>query len=189
MATALKEVHDNYDLNLRRDQAKPIFEQLEASDTHGWVLFDNSLLATSALTDSRLPQLWSPNMYFYGGIDTTERVQRFYQYQYLLGVTPEAFAQDLQNNVQTRLAVFGLLRVNGGLTQRFVPITDFEVRAEVEAYTSYVDNFSQQQAIRWPIVYLIAVTDHDFTNLDRWYTRTPIARLSECVVYEVRLKQ
>ena len=188
LATAFKEVHDNYDLNLRRDQAKPIFEQLETFDTHGWLLFDNSLLAASALTDSRLPQLWSPNMYFYGGIDTTERVQRFYQYQYLLGVAPETFAQDLQNNVQTRVAVFGLHRVNSVLTQRLVPISDAEIRAQIEAYTSYVINFSQTHASRWPLTYVITIADHDFTNLDRWYRKTAVSRTEEKVVYEVRLK-
>lgn len=188
LTTALKEVQDNYDLNLRRDQAKPVFEQLETSDTYGWVLFDNSLLAASALTDSLVPQLWSPNIHFYGGIDAAERVERFYQYLYLLGVEPQTFAHDLQNSAQVRAAVFGLHRVNGGLTQTFVPISDAEVRAHVEAYTSYVNNFSQQQASRWPIVYMITIADHDFTNLDRWYTRTPVERLGECVVYEVRLR-
>jgi hypothetical protein len=183
LATALKEVRDNYDLNLRRDQAKPVIEQLETSNTQGWVLFDNSLLATSALTDSTVPQLWAPNMQFYGGIDNAERVERFYQYLYLLGVEPQTFADDLQNNAQVRIAVFGLQRVNGGLTQRFEPITDEEIRAQVEAYISYVNNFSQQQASRWPLVYLIAIADHDFTNLDRWYARTPVERFGECVVY------
>lgn len=189
LVTAVKEVHDNVELNMRRDQAKPIFEQLEASDAYGWVVFDNSLLAASALTDSTMPQLWSPNMHIYGGIEDTERLERYYQYLYLLGVEPQTFAQDLQNNVQARVAVFGLHRVNGGLTQRFVPISDAEVRAQVDAYTSYVNNFSPQQASRWPLVYVITIADHDFTNLDRWYRRTMVEQLGECVVYEVQLKQ
>ena len=189
LVTAVKEVHDNADLNMRRDRAKVIFGQLEASDAHGWVVFDNSLLAASALTDSTMPQLWSPNMHIYGGIDDGERLERYYQYLYLLGVEPQTFAQDLQNNTQTRVAVFGLHRVNGGLTQKFVPISDSEVRAQGEAYSSYVTNFSQQQASRWPLVYMITIADHDFTNLDRWYTRTMVEQLGECVVYEVRLKE
>ena len=172
VATAMKEVHDKSPLNLRRDQAKLIFEQIEASDTYGWVVFDNSLLAASALTDSRTPQLWSPNMHIYGGIDDTERVERYYQYLYLLGVEPQTFAHDLQNNQQTRSAVFGLQRVNEGLSQRASPVSDAEIRTQVESYTSYVNNFTQQQANRWPLVYVITIADHDFTNLDRWYQRT-----------------
>ena len=112
LATAVKDVHDHSAMNVRGDQAKLISQRLERSDGYGWVLFDNSLLATSALTDSRVPQLWSPNMHIYGGIDDAERVERYYQYLYLLGVTPETFAHDLQTNAQTRVAVFGLQRVN-----------------------------------------------------------------------------
>lgn len=186
LVTAVKDVRDNSALNIRRDQAKVVFEQLETSDT---VLFDNSLLAASALTDSSAPQLWSPNLHIYGGIDDTERLERYYNYLYLLGVDPGTFAHDLHNNRQTRVAVFGLHRVNGGLTQNFVPISDAEIRSQAEAYTSYVNNFSQQQASRWPLVYVITIADHDFTNLDRWYTRSFVKQSGECVVYEVRLKQ
>jgi len=189
LVTAVKEVPDNLELNVRRDQAKLVFEHLEASNTHGWVMFDNSLLAASALTDSTVPQLWSPNMHFYGGIDATERVERYYEYLYLLGVEPQTFAQNLQDNTQTRVAVFGLQRVNERLSQRPVPISEAEIRAQVDSYTSYVNNFSAAQASRWPLVYVITITDHDFTNLDRWYTRTEVERGGECVVYRVRLKQ
>lgn len=189
LATALKEVHDNSALNIRRDRAKPIAQQLEQSDVYGWVLFDNSLLAASALTDSRVPQLWAPNMHIYGGIDAAERIERYYQYLYLLGVEPQAFAQDLQSNQQTRVAVFGLKRVNELLSQRSSPISEAEVRAQVESYTAYVNNFTQQQANRWPVVYVITIGDHDFTNLDRWYRRKAVAQLGECVVYDVQLKR
>lgn len=189
LVTALKDVHDNSAINLRRDQAKPVFERLAASDTHDWVLFDNSLLAASALTDSSMPQLWSPNMHIYGGVDETEKVERFYQYLYLLGVSPQTFSDDLQYDVQVRAAVFGLPRVNRILSRNPAPISDAEIRAHVEAYTSYINNFAPLQASRWPLVYVITRADHDFTNLDRWYTRTEVERGGECVVYEVRLKQ
>lgn len=188
LVTAFKDVHDNSELNIRRDQAKPVFERLEASDTHGWVLFDNSLLAASALTDSSAPQLWSPNMHIYGGIDTAEKLERYYQYLYLLGVEPQTFAEDLHKNVQARVAVFGLQRVNGGLTQRFMPISDEEIRAQVESYASYVKNFSQQQTSRWPLVHMVTIVEHDFSNFDPWYTRTVVERFGECVVYKVQKK-
>lgn len=188
LVTALKEVHDNSALNVLRDQAKPVFEQLAASDASGWVVFDNSLLAASALTDSSMPQLWSPNMHIYGGIDETEKLERFYQYLYLLGVSPQTFAENLQNDVHVRVAVFGLPRVNGLLGRDAAPISDMEIRAQVEAYTSYGNNFSTSQASRWPLVYVITRADHDFTNLDRWYTRTERERLGECIVYEVRYR-
>jgi len=188
LVTALKDVHDNSALNVRRDQAKPVFAQLAGSDSYGWILFDNSLLAASVLTDSSMPQFWSPNMHIYGGIVETEKIDRFYQYLYLMGVSPQTFSDELQHNVQVRVAVFGLPRVNGILSRNPTPISDAEIRGSVEAYTSYVNNFSAAQASRWPLVYVITITDHDFTNLDRWYTRTEVERGGECVVYRVRLK-
>lgn len=188
LVTALKEVHDNSALNVLRDQAKPVVKQLAASDTYGWVIFDNSLLAASALTDSSLPQLWSPNMHIYGGIDEQEKVERYYQYLYLLGVSPQTFAEDLQNDVHVRVAVFGLPRVNGILGRNSAPISDAEIRAQVEAYTSYVNNFSAAQASHWPLVYVITRAEHDFTNLDSWYTKKEAERLGEFVVYEVRYR-
>jgi len=188
LVTALKDVRDNSAVNVRRDQAKPVFEQLAVSGPYGWTLFDNSLLAASVQTDSTMPQLWSPNMHIYGGIDEKEKVERFYQSLYLLGVTPQMFGDELQNNIQVRVAVFGLPRVNGVLSRNPTPISDAEIQAQVEAYTSYINNFSPLQASRWPLVYVITIGDHNFANLDRWYTRAENERVGESVVYEVKLK-
>jgi hypothetical protein len=189
LVTTLKDVRDNSAVNVRRDRAKPVFEKLAISDTHGWVLFDNSLLAASALTDSSMPQLWSPNMHIYGGIDEQEKIERYYQSLYLLGVSPQTFAGELQNNVQVRVAIFGLPRVYGILSRNPTPISDAEIRAHVEAYTSYVNNFSALQASRWPLVYVITIGEPDFTNLDRWYARMAAEKTGESVVYKVKLKQ
>jgi hypothetical protein len=187
LATALKEAHDNWTLNLRRDQARPVFKQLK----QGYALFDNSLLAASAQTDSSLPQLWTPNLHIYGGVTDDERRERFFQYLYLLGVQPETFAHDLQNSGQVQAAVFGLSRVNGGLTQTFRPITGVEIRAQVDAYSAYANNFSAQQASRQPLAYVITSSDvaHDFANLDRWYTRSAGEQVGDSVIYRVQLKQ
>lgn len=191
LVTALKEVHDHSGLNVRRDQAKPVFAKVAASYAHGWVVFDNSLLAASALTDFGLPQLWSPNMHIYGGIDEQEKIERYYQYQYLLGVSPQTFAYDLQNNTHAQIAVFGLRRLNEGLSPRLVAISEGEIRARVDSYTAYVNDFSKQQANHWPLAYVITSDEvsHEFTSLDRWYTRSSGERFGNWMVYRVRLKQ
>lgn len=191
LATAVKEARDHFELNVRRDQAKPIFEQLEASGTYGWVVFDNSLLAASAQTDSTVPQLWSPNMYFYGGVSDGERRERFFQYLCLLGVEPQTFDRDLQNSPQFQAAVFGLRRVNFLLTQTFTPISAEEMRAQVEAYSAFTKDFSEQQANRWPLTYVVTSNEvtHDFTTLDRWYTRSSGEPIGDSIVYRVGLKQ
>jgi hypothetical protein len=190
LATALKEAHDNSALNVRRDQARPVFERLQQSNVYGFALFNNSLLAASAVTDSSLPQLWTPNMHFYGGVSSAERVERFYQYLYLLGVEPQTFAHDLETNPQVRAAVFGLRRVNTALTRIFTPVSAEEIRMQVESYSAYVHNFSSQQASRWPLAYVVTIGDgsYDFTNLDRWYTRGSAEAVGDCVIYTVHLK-
>ena len=188
LVTAIKEVRDNEPLNMRRDQARAMVQQLEANG--GAALFDNSLLAASALTDSSVPQLWAPNMYIYGGISETERRERFFQYLYLLGVEPQTFDRDLQNSPQVQAAVFGLRRINALLTSTFTPISSEEIRGQVEAYSAYTKNFSAQQANRWPLVYVVTSNEvtHDFTNLDRWYTRSSGELVGDSMVYRVRLK-
>ena len=189
LATALKEAHDNWPLNLRRDQARPVFRQL--AQTQSLALFDNSLLAASALTDSSVPQLLSPNLYIYGGVTDEERRERLFQYLYLLGIQPETFAQDLQNSAHLQAEVFGLSRVNGGLTQTFRPISADEIRAQVEAYSAYAKNFSAEQARRQPLGYVVTSSEvaHDFANLDRWYTRSAGEQVGDSVIYRVQLKQ
>lgn len=188
LATALKEVQNNSALNVLRDQAKPVFEHLQQSDSEGFALFNNSLLAASAATDSLVPQLWTPNMHFYGGIRDTERVERFYQYLYLLNVSPETFAHDLETIPQVQASVFGLRRVNVALTQTLQPVSAEEIRAQVESYSSYANNFSSQEASRWPLAYVITLGDkaYELTNLDRWYTRVSTERVGDCVIYRVK---
>lgn len=188
-ATALKEVHDNSSVNIRRDQGRPVFQRFKQND--GWELFDNSLLSASALTDSSSPQLWAPSMHFYAGVTAVERRDRFFQYLYLLGVEPQTFAHDLQNDEHVQAAVFGLHRVNSRLTQNFTPISIEEIHAQIESYSAYTQSFSAQQANRWPLVYVITSNEvtHDFTNLDRWYTRLSGEPVGDSIVYRVRLKQ
>jgi hypothetical protein len=189
LATAVKEAHDNSALNVRRDQARPVFERLQHSDVHGFVLFNNSLLAASAVTDALAPQLWTPNMHLYGGVTDAERVERFYQYLYLLGVEPETFAHDLETVPQVRAAVFGLPRVNAALSQTLIPISAEEIRAQVQSYSAYVKNFSLDEAKRWPLAYVITIGEvSDFTNLDRWYTRMSADTVGNCVIYSVQPK-
>ena len=189
LTTAVKEAHDQSSINTRRDEAKPIFGRLQKTHVTGLTLFNNSLLAASALTDSSAPQLWAPSMHFFGDIDDATRRERFYQYLYLLGVEPLSLGQDLQNNPQVRAAVFGLHRVNPTLSQRFTPVSPDEIRSQVELYSAYINNISQQQIHRWPLAYVIIMGEPNFKNLDKWYTRSPGEKMGECEIYAVRLKQ
>ena len=189
LATALKEVRDKSAINIRRDDAKPVSERLRNSPA-GLSLFNNSLSAASALTDCSMPQLWAPSMHFYGGIGDGERLERFYQYLYLSGVDSRGFEQDLQDDQHVRAAVFGLHRVNPTLSQNFSPVSADEIRAKVELYSTFAKNFSQAQANKWPLSYVVMLDDgdYDFTNMDRWYNRSSGEKIGNSVLYTVQLK-
>jgi hypothetical protein len=189
LATAFKEVRDKSAINMRRDEAKPVFERLRSSHV-GLTLFNNSLLAASALTDCSMPQLWAPNMYFYGTVDDAERLERFFQYLYLLGVDSRGFEQDLQDDQHVRAAVFGLHRVNKTLSTNFVPVSADEIRSKVDLYSTFIKNFSQAQANKWPLSYVVMLDDgdYDFTNMDRWYNRSSGEKIGNSVLFTVQLK-
>ncbi len=194
LATALKEARDNSALNDRRDQAKPVFERLDhlaaRSGYQGLALFNNSLLAASALTSSSVPELWAPNLSFFGSTSVDEQVERFYQYLFYLGVDPQMFEKDLHGSAQVRAAVFGLHRANSGLTQTFMPVSADEIRAQVQSYSSYINGFSRQHASRWPLscVVMIDESPYNLANLDRWYVRDSGERVGGSVIYTVRLR-
>lgn len=189
LATAFKEVRDKSAINIRRDDAKPVSERLRNSPA-GITLFNNSLSAASALTDCSMPQLWAPSMHFYGTVDDAERLERFFQYLYLLGVDSRGFEQDLQDDQHVRAAVFGLHRVNKTLSTNFVPVSADEVRSKVDLYSTFIKNFSQAQANKWPLSYVVMLDDgdYDFTNMDRWYNRSSGEKIGNSVLFTVQLK-
>jgi hypothetical protein len=129
-------------------------------------------------------------MHFYGGIGDGERLERFYQYLYLSGVDSRGFEQDLQDDQHVRAAVFGLHRVNPTLSQNFSPVSADEIRAKVELYSTFAKNFSQAQANKWPLSYVVMLDDgdYDFTNMDRWYNRSSGEKIGNSVLYTVQLK-
>jgi len=194
VVTAVKEANDNFALNTQLDNARPVFEQVDAlslqSGRKGFVLFNNSLLAAGAATSLSVPELWSPNMYSYGTASRSEQVERFHQYLYLLGVNSRSLGLDLRNSATTRVAVFGLPRVNQGLISKSVPISEREVDEEVGLYSRYVESFSEIDAKRWPLTYLITIdeTSYDFGNLDRWYVRDAGIHLGGSIIYPLHFR-
>ena len=76
-------------------------------------------------------------------------------------------------------------------TVNWQPLQPAVIRAEIAAYRAYTQSFSQTQAARVPLSYVVI---NDYTpvtldNLDRWYERDTGERLSSFTIYRVRLKQ
>jgi len=195
LATGLKEAHGNLSLNVRRDEAKPVFERLDSlvvhSDTDAIALFNNSLLAASAPTCSSVAQLWAPNLYTYSYTSRTEEIERLHLYLYYLGVDPLGLETDLRQNIQLQAAVFGLHRVNSLLSPQFTPISDDEMHEAVAAYSAFIKGLSLEQVSRWPVSYVVMIDQegYNLSNLDRWYFRDSGEVVGGCVLYRVRLKR
>ena len=194
IATALKEAHDNAPLNMPRDQAEQVFKRIETLSSQlpdrGFAISSSTLLAASAPTSCSVPELWSPHMYLYESTGSDERLERFYQYLYYLGVDAKSLEMDLQNSPQTRAAVFGLPRANAVLSSNFQPVSANEIDAQVRSYSAYIAAFSREQASRWRLSYVILIdeTPYDLSNLDRWYVRDEGQRAEDSIIYSVRLR-
>jgi hypothetical protein len=194
LISAVKEAHDNFQLNNRRDEAKPLFQridELSKSGHPGLALFNNSLLAASAPTSASVGEIWSPNMYTYGDISFEENVERFYQYLYFLGVKADNFRETLQHDPQTQATVFGLRRANPRLESSFRPVSGTEIEQQVEHYSNYISRFSAKEAARWQLSYVVIMDDSwvDFATLDHWYDRDGGQHLGRSTMYLVRLRE
>ena len=133
--------------------------------------------------------LWSPYTYTYGSLTPQEDNERLYQYFYYLGVSEKKLETLLEGRLY-RAALFGLHRVNKTLTQKFMPVTQAEILAQINQYSHYKQTFSQTQAELWPLSHVVVAADahYDFTNLDRWYDRDGGERIGQAIIYRVRLR-
>jgi len=191
ITTAIKEARDNSALNVTRDQAEPVFQKLcelaSKQPYQGYVVSNSTLLAASSLTSCSVPELWGPSLYTHGGTTVTEQIERFYQYLFFLGVTPQALERELQSSPQTRAALFGLHRENKAITSAFTPVSTVEIQQQVNAYSSYINGLTRDQAERWPISYLLMIDDtpYNFSNLDKWYLREQELKVGGSFIYPV----
>lgn len=192
---AIKATTVNWRENVMRDEAIPLFKKLDEDAARqppaGAALFDKTLLsASSQTTCASLPIFWSLYSYTYGDMTRAQEHERLYQYFYYLGVDGPTLERILNSGSLFRGAVFGLTRVNSTLTEEYRPISADEIEAEVRAYSTYVDNFSEEQARRWPLSYVVLVQGraYDLSKLDRWYERDAGEKVGDAIVHRVRLR-
>ena len=192
---AIKTSRVNLSQNITRDEAIPLFNYLEADaagrPNPGAALFDKTLLsASSQTTCSDLPLFWSLYSYTYGTITRAQDHELLFKYFYFLGVDEQKLEELLGSGSLFRGAAFGLTRVNQTLSEDFKPVTVEEVKKEVEAYSTYVKNFTAAQARIKPLSYVILVDGrtYNLSNLDKWYERDAGAKVGDSIVYRVRLR-
>jgi hypothetical protein len=99
-------------------------------------------------------------------------------------------SDDLPMNFYAGSVMFGYDRVVPGLSYQRTLVQPDEIEKEVQAYQTYVDSFSRENAMKRPIAYSIFPNggNFDFTNLDRWYERDAGERLGAYTLYRLKLR-
>lgn len=193
VSLAAKTTKINSPQNHTTDAALPIISAIEedvrrGNPSTGSVLFDRTLLsAVSPTYSSSLLPLWSPYSFTYGSVTPQEDNERLFQYFYYLGVDEKKLEELLKGNLY-RAGLFGLHRVNRTLTQQFVPVTQDEIQAQISRYSQYKQQFSRENAEKWPLSYVVltANRNYDLSNLDRWYERDGGQLVGDSAIYRVR---
>ncbi len=134
---------------------------------------------------------WAPHFDFLH-LAPGESRSRFYEYLYYTGVDNAAFAAELGKPMSTfAAAAFGHERVIPDLAIKTTAITNEEIAAQVAEYQSYTASFNRERALEHVISYVIVPAEGgpSLSNLDRWYERDKGERVSDYLLYRVRLRQ
>ena len=154
------------------------------------------VLATDNRVSMMLPTFapqaifWAPNFDLLH-LRAGESRERFYQFLYYSGVDPKQFKTELDQPMgNIAAAAFGHERVLPDLAVNVNPITSEDIDTEVSHYESYLSAFTQSQANRHPVSYVIVPIDGkvNLSNLDRWYQRDSGEIIGDYQLYRVRLR-
>lgn len=163
------------------DEARPAalrVAQLSAGDESPVrkTVLSSDLLAADALpTSTANSVLWAPHMMVFSGVTVAESKERFYQYLYYTGVTPERLENILRNEHEYGFTagLFGFERTIKGLSLNPKPITKEELSNELKQYGNYCASFTRERAAATQLSFLMTPVDEkrSLANLDRWYER------------------
>jgi hypothetical protein len=185
----------------RLDEARPVALRLEAlarEDKKNGAGSRTTVLSSDLLAADGLPSsapqavLWAPHLLVYSGVGTAESKERFYQYLYYTGVSPERLRTSLMTEGRYGFVVglFGFERAIKGLSVTPKPITAADVENELHEYGQYCASFNRERAAQTELSYLITPMDDEpnVANLDRWYDRDGGERVGNYTLYRVRLR-
>jgi hypothetical protein len=132
------------------------------------------------------------------GVTRDEQKKLFYMHLYYSKAETEALRQALngipdrshEELSSVRTVIFGYERTSPALTPQFKPIQQDEIEREVQAYQTYANSFSREEALKRPLTYAVVASegDFDFTNLDRWYERDTGERVGAYTLYHLKLR-
>jgi hypothetical protein len=179
----------------RFDEARPValrLDQLSNTKDRGVILSSDLLAADVLPTTASNPVLWAPHMMVFSGVSTADSKERFYQYLYYTGITPERLENILRKEREYGFTagLFGFERTIKGLSLNPKPITRAELDDELRRYARYCSSFSRETAGQTELSYLMTPVNEgrDLANLDRWYERDGGERIGNFNLYRLRLR-
>ena len=185
----------------RLDEARPAalrleqlaqHEQKEQGSPRQTILSSDLLAADGLPTSASQAVLWAPHMLVFSGVTVVESKERFYQYLYYTGITPDRLRNILRNEREYGFTagLFGFERTIKGLSLNPKPITTAELENELQQYAAYCGTFTRERAGQTELSYLMmpASEERSLANLDRWYERDGGERIGSYILYRLSLR-
>lgn len=186
------------DANIERDEAFPVGQWLTgrfgaAGDSHKTVILPFSLTTGDDLpTIAPQSVLWARHQHVFAGVTWQENKERYYQYLYFRGWTPEFLANAMkkEGDFVSIIALFGWGRHTDRLNAKHEPLTFGEIDNEVRIYAEYIKNFDPRNSPDTILSYVVVPKgwDADFENIDKWYLREETVDVKGYQIHRVRLK-
>lgn len=155
------------------------------------ILSNNFVTADIIPTETTLRPLWNAHSNSAGGISAAETKRLFYLYLYYNGFTPNDLTVSLTvRSFEVTSALFGADRALPELAEGVRAVRADEISSETRAYAEFIRNFSRTDATNPVVSWLIVPvkSDHDLSNIDRWYNRDQGQELGMFKVYRLELK-
>src|SRR4030095_4088777 len=162
------------------------------ADAFPVVLAADLKLADRLPTDAPQALLWAPHMLVFPGISEDENRERFFKQLYYLGFDASKMRQELERGDWTFYAgLFPYYRLSPVTRGSASPITADEIRERVQEYLAYSSKFSNGDAARVPLSYLIvdAAQKPGFPTVARWYERDRGETFGRFVLYKLKLRE
>jgi hypothetical protein len=170
-----------------------ISQREPGNEEYPTLLSTDLLVAGSLPTTSPHSVLWAPHSIVFSGLSEAENKERFYQYLYFTGISPEQLRSIFVTAPRYGygIGLFGSERTIKGLSREPKPITREELETEVNHYSNYLSSFNAEEVRKVKISYVVAGVDEqlDFSNFDRWYERDSGERIGRFMLFRARLKE
>jgi hypothetical protein len=181
------------DDNIIRDKTIAVANRLSEIDpAHKGVVLPVNLRQGEILpTIGSHPVLWAVHMPVFPGNSGEEMNERFFDYIYYCGVSPETLRQTLTSGSSAVLsALFGPNRAAPHLALNSKPVTHDEIEEAVRRYADHVSGFERAKAEKYLLSFLVADKEvpFDSSNIDRWYERDHGEPVGDFIIYRLRLR-